>query len=121
VLTTGEGLSDNNTFYLSSRKFVDQYPQAIQRLFAVLTDADRRVQSRYAEAPKLIAAATGLEPEVARIFLGRRPPSPVTPLNAAVIARQQSLADSYAAAGLIPHPIKVAEAVWQPAAVAIAR
>lgn len=116
VLATGEGLSDNNTFYLSSRRFAGQYPQAIPALFAVLSEADRQVQSQLDQAPQLIAAATGLDAEVARIFLSRRPPSPVTTLSPAVIARQQSLADAYAAAGLIPHPIKVADAVWNGAA-----
>ena len=114
VLVTGAGLSDNNTFYLSSRRFAGRYPQAIGELFEALSDADRRVQQHPADAPGLIAAATGLDPEVARLFLSRRPPSPVTALNPAVIATQQALADSYAAAGLIPHPIKVADAVWQP-------
>ncbi len=114
VLTTGAGLSDNNTFYLSSRKFADRYPQAIRSLFDILSDADRRVQQRPADAPGLIAAATGLDPEVAKLFLSRRPPSPVGPLSPAVIATQQALADTYAQAGLIPHPIKVADAVWQP-------
>ena len=114
VLTTGAGLSDNNTFYLSSRKFAGRYPQAIKSLFDTLSDADRQVQQHPADAPALIAAATGLDAEVAKLFLSRRPPSPVGPLSPAVIATQQALADTYAGAGLIPHPIKVAEAVWQP-------
>ena len=114
VLVTGAGLSDNNTFYLSSRRFAGRYPQAIGDLFEVLSEADRRVQQHPGDAPGLIAAAAGLDPEVAKLFLSRRPPSPVTALNPAVIATQQALADTYAAAGLIPHPIKVADAVWQP-------
>jgi sulfonate transport system substrate-binding protein len=114
VLTTGEGLSDNNTFYLSSRRFAGANPQVLTALFAVLSEADRRVQAQHDQAPALIAAATGLDAAVAKIFLDRRPPSPVTPLDTAVIARQQSLADSYATAGLIPHPIRVADAVWHP-------
>jgi sulfonate transport system substrate-binding protein len=113
VLTTAAGLCDNNTFYLSSRKFAGEYPQAIGSLFDVLTEADRHVQSHYAEIPGLIAAATGLDIGVAKIFLDRRPPSPVTRLSAAVIRQQQELADRYAAAGLIPHSIRVADAVWQ--------
>lgn len=115
VLCDGDGLSDNNTFYLSSRAFVAAHAQVIDALFGVLSDADREVQNRSADAARLIAAATGLDPAVAQLFLGRRPPSPVAALDAAVIARQQTLADAYAAAGLIPHPIKVADAVWHPA------
>ncbi len=122
VLVTGVGLSDNNTFYLSSRRFADRYPQAIPSLFAALNAADRHVQQHAAEAPTLIAAATGLDPQVAGLFLSRRPPSPVGPLSPSVIATQQTLADTYAQAGLIPHPIRIDQAVWQqPVAVAGSR
>jgi sulfonate transport system substrate-binding protein len=62
-----------------------------------------------------VAQATGLDLPVARIYLQRRPPSPVAALGPAVVARQQALADRYAAAGLIPHPIRVADAVWSAA------
>jgi sulfonate transport system substrate-binding protein len=119
VLCDGEGLSDNNTFYLSSRSFAAAQPQAIDALFGVLSDADREVQAHAADAATLIAAATGLDPAVAQLFLGRRPPSPVGALDPAVVARQQSLADAYAAAGLIPHPIKVADAVWHRSTTAV--
>lgn len=121
VLADGEGLSDNNTFYLSSHHFADHHPQAIEVMFDLLSEADRRVQAQPEEAVKLVAAATGLDPEVARLFLSRRPPSPVRALDTTVIARQQSLADSYAVVGLIPHAITVANAVWHgPASVAAA-
>jgi len=114
VLITGVGLSDNNTFYLSSHQFADRYPQAIQALFRVLNEADDQVQKHAAEAPKLIASATGLDPKVAALFLGRRPPSPVGPLTPDVITTQQVLADSYSQAGLIPHSIRIDTAVWHP-------
>lgn len=120
VLSTGAGLSDNNTFYLSSHRFADRYPIAINALFDALNEADTYVQRHAAEAPALIAAATGLDPEVARLFLGRRPPSPVAPLGASVIATQQALADTYSEAGLIPRAIRVEQAVWRPAAAAAA-
>ncbi len=120
VLVTGAGLSENNTFYLSSRRFADRYPQAIPLLFAALNEADRHVQQHAVEAPTLIAAATGLDLQVTRLFLSRRPPSPVALLSPSVIATQQELADSYAQAGLIPHPIRIDQAVWQQPAVALA-
>lgn len=114
VLVTGEGLSDNNTFCESTREFSDRYPQTIQILLRLLTEADQYLRSHPADAPALIAAATGLTPEAASTFLSRRPPSPAQPLGPAVIAGQQAIADAFVNAGLIPHSINVAAAVWQP-------
>lgn len=112
VLVTGEGLSANDTFYLSSRRFLALYPGTIDALFDVLSAADRHVQAHADDAVRLVARATGLDLPAARIYLQRRPPSPVAALGPAVVARQQALADRYAAAGLIPHPIRVADDVW---------
>jgi sulfonate transport system substrate-binding protein len=114
VLATGEGLSDNNTFYQSTREFSDKYPETIQSLLRVLTEADQYLRSHRSDAPALIAAASGLTAEAASTFLSRRPPSPVQPLTPAVIAAQQAIADAFVTAGLIPHSVSIAAAVWQP-------
>jgi len=114
VLATGEGLSDNNSFYQSTREFSDRYPETIQILLRLLTEADHYLRSHPADASALIATATGLTPEAANTFLGRRPASPVEPLSPSVIAAQQAIADAFLNAGLIPHAISIAAAVWQP-------
>jgi sulfonate transport system substrate-binding protein len=103
VLATGEGLSDDTTFYQSTRDFSDKYPQAIHSLLHVLTQADQYLQSHEVEAPALIATASGLTQDAARTFLRRRAASPVQPLSPSVIAAQQTVADAFVAAGLIPH------------------
>jgi sulfonate transport system substrate-binding protein len=114
VLATGEGLSDNNTFYQSTREFASKYPQAIQTLLRVLTQADQYLQSHKSEASALIATATGLSPEAASTYLSRRAASPVQTLGPAAIAEQQIVADAFFNAALIPHSINIADAVWQP-------
>jgi sulfonate transport system substrate-binding protein len=112
VLTTGEGLSDNITFYESSREFVDAHPAAIQPLFAALNEADQFVQAHRAEAAQLIASATGLDPPAAAKFVERRQGSPVTVMTRAGIAGQQAIADAFAKAGVIPVRVEVGAAVW---------
>ena len=55
-------------------------------------------------------------------FLERRQPSPVGPLNPALVAEQQKVADSFQQLGLIPKPLRVADIVWLPGqALALAR
>lgn len=113
ILTTGRGLSSNNSFYLASKDFATQHSAAVVALFEELTKADQLVQERRPEAIKLIAAFSGLDAGVVSLFLQRRPRSPVTPLSAATTADQQRVADAFARLGLIPKPLRVADIVWR--------
>lgn len=113
VLSDGVGLSGNNSFYLASTAFTERHPQALQALFEELTRADAYVQSHRREAAQLVAEFAGLGLATVHRFIERRPPSPVGPLSAATIADQQRLADTFAAAGLLPRRVQVASIVWQ--------
>jgi sulfonate transport system substrate-binding protein len=114
VLTNGSGLSNNNSFYLAARAFAETQPEALRTLFDELTQADALVQGSRKEAAQLVSDFSGLPLAVVHRFLARRPPSPVAPLTAAIVADQQRVADAFAQLGLIPKPIRVADIVWQP-------
>ncbi|MBP6404790.1 MAG: sulfonate ABC transporter substrate-binding protein [Ramlibacter sp.] len=120
VLTTGRALSSNNSFYLASRPFATQHPQALNALFEELTRADQLVQERRGEAIKLIAGFSGLDAGVVSLFLQRRPRSPVGPLNAQTVADQQRVADAFHKLGLIPKPVRVSDIVWRPEGLSLA-
>lgn len=113
VLATGRDLSSNNSFYLASRPFATQHPQALAVLFEELTRADRLVQENRAGAIKLVADFSGLDAGIVSLFVQRRPKSPVGPLTPAIAADQQRVADAFHKLGLIPKPIRVADIVWQ--------
>lgn len=115
VLTTGAGLSNNNSFYLASKSFVTQHPSTVQGLLDALTQADAYVQSNRKEAAQLIADFSGLSLATVHLFLSRRPSSPAAPLSASLIADQQRVADAFLQQGLIPRALKVADIVWTPA------
>ena len=121
VLATGKELSSNNSFYLASRAFAEQQPQALQVLFEELTRADAFAQGSRKEAAQLIADFSGLNLATVHLFLSRRPASPVGPLTPAIVADQQRVADAFARLGLIPKPIHVADIVWQPARARLAQ
>lgn len=113
ILATGRGLSGNNSFYLASKAFATQHPQAIAALFEELTRADRLVQESRPQAIKLIAEFSGLDAGVVSLFLQRRPRSPVSALSATTVVEQQKVADAFAQLGLIPKPVRVADIVWK--------
>ena len=114
ALATGRDLASNNSFYLASRAFATEHATTLLALFEELTRADRFVQHKRPEAIKLIADFSGLDAGVVSLFLQRRPPSPVGPLNAATVADQQRVANAFHRLGLIPRPIQVADIVWRP-------
>lgn len=116
VLTTGRGLSGNNSFYLASRPFATQHGGALAHLFAALSEADQLAQNRRPEAIKLVAEFSGLDAGVVSLFLQRRPPSPVKPLAADVVQDQQRVADAFQRLNLIPRRVQVADIVWRPQA-----
>lgn len=114
ALATGRGLSNNNSFYLASRALAERHPAVINALFEELTRADRLVQQDRPAAIKLIAEFSGLDAGIVSLFLQRRPPSPVGPIQPATTADQQRVADAFLKLGLIPKPVEVARIVWHP-------
>jgi sulfonate transport system substrate-binding protein len=114
VLATGAGLSPNHSFYLASVPFTEQHPQTLLAIFDALTQADRLVQEQPEKAVALVAAFSGLDSEVVRLFLQRRQRSPVQALSANVIAEQQKVADTFAQLSLIPRKVRVSDIVWKP-------
>jgi len=121
VLTTGTGLSNNNSFYLASRAFATDYPDVLAVLFDELSRADQFVQQHRPEAIKLISAYSGLDAGVVSLFLQRRPASPVGPISPKTLQSQQQVANSFQKLGLIPKRIDVAQIVWQPKATVLAK
>ncbi len=115
VLSTGLGLSSNNSFYLGS-KALTQQPAVVRALFAALSEADAWTQANLPQTARLLSDATGVPLAGTIRFLARRTAGPVTVLKPADIADQQRVADAFSRLGLIPRPLRVADVVWQPGA-----
>jgi sulfonate transport system substrate-binding protein len=113
VLTTSRGLTGNNSFYLAAPGLAAR-PATVAAIFTALTETDAWVQKNREEAAKRYADFAGLGLATVLRVLQRRQPSPVAPLTPELVAEQQKVADAFAALGLIPRPIQVAQAVWRP-------
>ena len=113
VITTGKGLSGNNSFYLASRALVHAHAETIEAIFEELSRADRFVQQQRPQAIKLIAEFSGLDAGVVNLFLQRRPASPVAPLSPETVIEQQRVADAFAGLNLIPKPVRISAIVWK--------
>ena len=112
VLSTGVGLTSNNSYYLASRALTRD-ARALKALFDALSEADAWVKGNRTETAHFLALASGLPLSTTIRFIERRTAGPITRLKDADIADQQRVADAFARLGLIPKPIRVADAVWK--------
>ena len=110
VLSTGVGLTSNNSYYLASRALAHD-PRTLKALFEALSEADAWVKDHRSETAHFLAVESGLPLSTTIRFLERRTAGPVTRLKDADIADQQRVADAFAQLGLIPHPVRISDAV----------
>ena len=112
VLSTGVSLTSNNSYYLASRALT-QDARSLKALFDSLSEADAWVKANRTETAHFLSVASGLPLSTTIRFIERRTAGPITRLKDADIADQQRVADAFSKLGLIPKPIRVADAVWR--------
>ena len=112
VLTDGKGLVSNHQFFLASKNYVEPNAKAIDVVLAELKAVDDWVKSNPKAAAEQLSPPIGIPAPVLEAALVRQSYD-IKPLDDAVIAEQQSIADQFHALGLLPKPIKVNEIVWR--------
>lgn len=114
VLSTGKGLTGNNTFYLAQRAYAKANPKVIDVVFKALSANDDWLKSDAKKVAATLSGYTGLEAETYEAMLSRNPSYSVSYLQPGVEAQQQQVADAFFSLGLIPKAIKVKDAFWKP-------
>ena len=110
LLQDGKGLVNNYSYYLAERGYAQASPKVIQALFEDTQVQAATLKGNIKAAAAVIAPLQGLAPEVVELSLTRYQFG-VKPLTPAVAAEQQKIADTFHALGLIPNPIRVADAL----------
>lgn len=111
VLADGRGLAPNREFYLSRRGFTDTRPEVIAEVLKAIGEIDSWVANRSEAVAAELAPAVGVPAPVLATALDRLSYG-VAPLDEAAVADQQKVADTFHDLGLLPKPIRVADAVW---------
>ncbi len=109
-LADGTGVASNYSYYLAETGFAQANPAVIKALFEDTRERDAFVQADPARAAALIAPLQGLDVAVVETSL-RRYRFGVQPLTPEVAAQQQRIADAFHDLHLIPHAIRVADAL----------
>jgi sulfonate transport system substrate-binding protein len=114
-LRNGDGIAPNHQFYLGARGFVDLNAAAIDAVVAAIAEMDAWITGNTAAAAAELAPTVRI-PERVLLHAIRRQSYGVRSLDAAVIAQQQTIADTFFRLGLIPREISIAEATRKGAA-----
>jgi aliphatic sulfonates family ABC transporter substrate-binding protein len=113
VLTTAEGVAPTNSFFLARRAFADQNPALVLAVLDAINVAAAWARAHPEELVEIMAQVTGV-PLAAQRVAAPRGVYAVQPMDQAIIARQQAIADSFADLKIIPARIDIRSAVWKP-------
>lgn len=110
-LRDGTGLTNNRTFYLSSAPFADENRAVLKTFFTELGKVSSWANAKPKEVAALLAPQLGIGADVLEVASERRNYNAVA-ITPEITAEQQKLADTFQGLGLIPKPLKVADAVY---------
>ena len=110
TLADGTGLVSNHQFYLGSRSFVEGNPEAVDTIVAAIGEVDAWAGQDTGAVAAELAPSVGIPAAILEVALGRQTYG-IAPLDDAVIAEQQKIADTFHALGLIPEKISIAGVV----------
>jgi sulfonate transport system substrate-binding protein len=113
VLADGQGVVANHQFYLASRKYAERRPDLVDVVLQEIAALDAWGKDNPAEVVKFLAPLIGLDSATTALAVSRYSYG-VQPVSEKVAAEQQKIADAFADLKLIPKPIRVRDAVWQP-------
>lgn len=111
ILADGTGLAPNRLFYLSRRGFVDAEPDIVQVFLKAVGEVNDWASGHAESVAAELAPSVGIPAPILSVALGRLSYG-VAPLDQTAIADQQRIADTFHGLGLLPKPIRVADAVW---------
>ena len=111
VLTDYTGLLQANGFYLTSRAFVTSAPAAVATLMEQIRAAGQWVTAHPKEMVTMLAPQVGVTPDVIETWM-KRGRAGAIPVDAAIVANQQKVADLFYQEKLIPKPVTIAGHTW---------
>lgn len=108
TLADGTGVVSNYQFYFSSQKFLGSDPKIVDLVLAQLSEVDDWAKTDIKAVAEQLSPSVGLPVPVLELALKRQSYG-IKPINDAVIAEQQQVADTFFSLGLIPKAIKISD------------
>jgi len=113
-IANGEGLVRNTQYYLAARKFANAQPQVVRAVLDEVGKIDGWTRDNVSAVAAQLSPLVGLDGATLEVALMRAGYG-VQPIDAATLAYQQQIADTFTGLKLIPRKLVVADARWQAA------
>jgi sulfonate transport system substrate-binding protein len=113
VLTTAKGIVNRHQYFVSTRSFSQQNSEVVKIVIQELGEVGQWVRNNYSQAAKELAPIQGLDPDIVEASL-RHYQHVYKPIDDAVLADQQRIADTFYELKLIPQKLSVKDAVVKP-------
>jgi len=113
-IANGENLVRNVQYYIASRSFANAHAPVVHALLDELGAVDAWARDNVPAVAAQLSPLVGLDTPTLEVAL-KRTGYGVQPIDAATLAYQQQIADTFSELRLIPKPLVVAEARWQSA------
>ena len=113
VLVKPSELAKTNSFYIANKTFAADNGALLAQALEGLSEAADWADQHRSEVARSLAAVTGLDLKIQTVA-AERSTFVVGKVSNEIIASQQHLADRFLELGLIPKPIVVKDAVWNP-------
>ncbi|MFZ6655440.1 sulfonate ABC transporter substrate-binding protein [Undibacterium sp. TJN19] len=111
VLADHQGLLPANSFYEASRRLLEKNPQALNAILAELATTAVWANQHPQQLASTIAGQLGMPLEVITTWQ-QRSRYGVMPVSAAIVSRQQEIADLFYQNKLIPKAVRISDKAW---------
>lgn len=112
VLHDGSSLTPTHSYYLAARSFTEQHPDILDVALEEIQKVEKWSGENPQEVAKILAPVIGVDASILE-EVARRQNFGIEPVSDALVAEQQSIADTFFNLGLIPKQITISEAVWR--------
>jgi sulfonate transport system substrate-binding protein len=110
ILHDAEGYASNIPYYISTRDYASQHPDILRAVAQEIRSVDAYVTANPQEVASFLAPKVGM-PVEAIVDTLQRNPFAIRTLGPEIVAGQQRVADTFLSLGLIPNPVRIADAV----------
>ncbi|MEA2862177.1 MAG: sulfonate transport system substrate-binding protein, partial [Bradyrhizobium sp.] len=113
VLVNASEITRTNSFYIANRDFAKNQGPVLQQIIDVTSSTAKWAEAHRDEVAKALSAVTNIPLDIQTVAANRSSFA-VGPVTEDIIATQQGVADRFFKLGLIPKPVVVRDAVWNP-------
>ena len=113
ILVNASDITKTNSFYIANRDFAKAHGQVLQQIIDVTASTAKWAETHRDAVAQVLSAVTKIPLDIQTVAANRSSFA-VGPINEDIIATQQGVADRFFKLGLIPKPVVVRDAVWNP-------